>query len=233
MAMMEGNFKQAHDLLPTTFREVFEQPKVFEQIIAIGEKSVLRQVEFELIQLSLLVSVGGNLTDAQVPFVARNLVAMYPKESIADFRMCFERGAMGRYGPMQRLDGATIGEWMGKYLDEKYSAYEAVIDKTKKEPTAFEAVTDDARVDAYLEQMKENAKNAKIQNVMTMNDQEIRKFGKEKPVEGTPWKPMTEGELRKHELHSQWIRENHDLYTGHRLPTWIDEETFLKQQGVI
>jgi len=241
--MMAGDYKKAHSLLPTTFKEVFEQPKVFEQILAIGQKSVQMQIEFELIQLSQLVSVGGNITDAQVPFIARNLIEMYPKESIADFRLCFERGAMGRYGSIQRLDGVTIGLWMSGdgegslcYLDEKYSNHEAILHKEKKTEKAVDLndiVTDDEKVNGYLEQMKANAKEAKIQNVMSLTDKEIRKFGKEKPVVGTPWKPMTMNEIEAHDLHNQWIRENHDLYTGHKKETWISEEEFLKQHGKI
>ncbi len=230
-------------MLPTTFKEVFEQPKVFEQVKAIGLPAVLNQIEYELTLLNDLMSVGGILTNPMIEFIARNLVEMYPKESIADFRLCFERGAMGRYGSIQRLDGVTIGIWMSGddkgslcYLDEKYSNHEAILQQEKKTEKAIDLsdiVTDDEKVNGYLEQMKANAKEAKIQNVMSLTDKEIRKFGKEKPVVGTPWKPMTINEIEAHDLHNQWIRENHDLYTGHKLPTWISEEEFLKQLGKI
>lgn len=237
LAIAEARYDEAHALLPTNFKQVLEQPKVREQIMAIGEESVLRQIEFELIQLSLLVSVGGNLTKQAVPFIARQLVEMYPNESIADFRLCFERGAMARYGSIQRLDGVTIGEWMKGYLDEKYTEHENILIKEKKaiieSESKGEILTDESKISAYLKEIADRATESKIQNVMTLTDKEIRKFGKNKPVTGNQYKPMSESEHEAWELHRQWIRDNHDLRTGYKLPTWISEEEWLKKLNKI
>lgn len=233
-AIIHKQYKKASDLLPRTFKEVFEQPKVSELIVAIGLNNVLRQIEFELITLTTLVSVGGNLNDAMIQLIARELSEKHPTESIADFKLCFERGAAGRYGEMQRLDGPTIAKWMSFYLEEKYTTMEKFVqkEKTVDESGILAVVTDDEKINGYLNQIKENAKNAKIKSVAKLDQQEIRKFGQERPVQMTQqW--TTSGEYEAHELHKQWALENHDVNTGHRKENWISEEQWLKEHGKI
>src|SRR5690348_16603658 len=130
--MQTGNLDKASGLMPSKIDLVLDQPKIFEVIKAIGEDPVKNQIEFELINLAALMSVGGNLNRAQVPFIAEQLIELYPNESIADFKLCFKRGAIGLYGDIQRLDGVTIGQWMKAYLDEKYEVLEKQLMKEKE-----------------------------------------------------------------------------------------------------
>src|SRR5688572_28773383 len=106
-AITEKRFDKASDLLPSKIEQAIIQPKIQEMIKAIGEGSVKLMIQFELIKLAELMSVGGNLNNAQVDFIAVQLIEMYPTESLADFKICFQRGAMGAYGQIQRMDGLT------------------------------------------------------------------------------------------------------------------------------
>lgn len=191
--MAVGNLEKASSLMPTRIENVFQQPKVFEVIKAIGEDAVKTQVEFELVNLAALMSVGGNLNKAQVPFIAEQLIMLYPNESIADFKLCFQRGAIGLYGDIQRLDGVTIGQWMKAYLDEKYEVLESQLMKEKDNPYKIfekakdappeELSEDDPEYhwhDAWLENLRRST--APINKIPSLDDSTIRKYGKEKPV---------------------------------------------------
>src|SRR5690606_14093924 len=107
-------------LMPATIQAALEFPLVRDVESQVGREQLRRYIEFELIKLSQLVSVGGNLNDAQVQFISEQLINRYPNESIADFKLCFERGITFRYGRIYRLDPTVIFEWMGCYLEEKY-----------------------------------------------------------------------------------------------------------------
>jgi len=130
--MAAGDLAKATSLLPRDFREVYAQPKISEQVRAIGRPKVQAMIQFQLGILASLMTTGGNLNGVMTEFIATQLMEMFPLESIADLRLCFERGAMGRYGEIQRMDGITIGTWMGQYLDEKYAELEGKIMERKQ-----------------------------------------------------------------------------------------------------
>ena len=121
-------------MLPNTIEKAIGQPPISALVKSVGVEVLKLQVEYELTVLSALVSVGGNLTNFSIPFIADQLILQYPNESLADFKLCFQRGAMGVYGNIQRLDGVTIGVWVKEYLEEKYQAIEAKLMSEKDEP---------------------------------------------------------------------------------------------------
>jgi hypothetical protein len=102
-------------------------------ILATDEKNVSGFIEFELIKLAERINVSGNLTAEQIEFIALQLIREFPNESIADFKICFERGATGAYGKIFKLDGVEVGQWMQKYLDDKYKVLETQLMKEKDE----------------------------------------------------------------------------------------------------
>jgi hypothetical protein len=156
--MQTGNLDRASGLMPSKIDLVLDQPKVFEVIKAIGEDPVKNQIEFELVNLAALMSVGGNLNRAQVPFIAEQLIELYPNESIADFKLCFTRGAIGLYGDIQRLDGITIGQWMKAYLEEKYEIIENKLRKEKDNiyaPIEKDPDYDEAKHQAWINKLKD------------------------------------------------------------------------------
>jgi hypothetical protein len=174
-----GNFKAISESLPRTIKSAINQPPIYELLKVTGKASVVHYVEFELIKLSTLISVGGNLNNAQVEFIAVSLVDMFPNESLADFKLAFERGCMGQYGEIYRMDGIVLRTWMEKYLDEKYQHVEADLMKYKESPhdlpinsghgPGFELAKQ------YAEKLAEGAKIPKL------TDHDIRQFGQEKP----------------------------------------------------
>ena len=118
------NFAETEKLLPKTIKEALEEPPISEIVKVTGRGQVVRFVEFELVKMSALVSVGGNLNDAQVQFIATQLVELFPNETLGDFKLCFERGCIGQYGEIYRMDGIVLRKWMEQYLDEKYQTKE-------------------------------------------------------------------------------------------------------------
>lgn len=129
--MIAGSFQETSRLLPSTVKNAIGQPPLCDLIKVTGKGPVVRFIEFELIKLSKLVSVGGNLNSAQVEFIATQMVEFFPNESLADFKICFERGCMGQYGEIFRMDGIVLRKWMEQYLDEKYTIVEENLVKEK------------------------------------------------------------------------------------------------------
>lgn len=188
-----NNFKKASAMLPAKIQQVFDQVKVMEMVQTIGKAPVLNQIEFELECLADLMSVGGNLNVSQVPFIAEQLVEMYPTESIADFKICFRAGAMGKYGEIKRLDGATIGLWMQDYLEEKYQLMEDILMK-EKDDIYKPVVLNDAEkrhlidVDKMLNEYKESLKGFESKAIRPMSEKEIKREGAEDADPYKVWK---------------------------------------------
>lgn len=181
-ALSEGRNDAVSKLLPTKIEQAITEPKLFEMVQATNETSVLRQLEYELIILASLMSVGGNLNKAQVPFIARQLLELYPKESLADFKICFERGAMGNYGEIQRLDGITIRGWIDLYMEEKYQVLEDTLMREKDEIYArVEHSKHLIDVDKLLNEYKDQILGTPGKPVLQLTDKEIKEEGHERP----------------------------------------------------
>lgn len=100
-----------------------------------GEKTVQMYLEAELIKLAgnFNGNPALNLKDYQVPIIAEMLIQNYKWESAEDFTLCFRRASCGFYGEIYRIDGAVIGQWMSRYLEEKYDALEQRKAKEKQD----------------------------------------------------------------------------------------------------
>lgn len=130
--LMSGDFRATSNGLPKTIKAATKEPPISEVMRVSGEKAILRFIEFELVKMTSLVSVGNNLNDAQVQFIAKHLVELFPNESLADFKLCFERGCIGQYGNIFRMDGIVLREWMEQYLEEKYQIIEDELMREKE-----------------------------------------------------------------------------------------------------
>jgi hypothetical protein len=210
-------------------------------VLASGEKSVLGFIEFELIKLSERINVGGNLTDNQIEFIASQLLGMYPNETIADFKLCFEGLAAGKYsrqGKLFKLDGVEIGQAMQMYLEDKYKVMESEMMKEKddqyrtfkKGPTDWLQLWKEAveKTDQEGGVKTQSANLTFLNHIRAITDKEIRQEGQETPKKYRPYPSTPASILEQRELHIQWIRENFDVYTGHKLPTWMPEDEWLK-----
>jgi hypothetical protein len=216
--------------LPSKIEGTFDLPKVGEMILATGEQSVCAFVEFELIKLAERINVGGNLNDNQIQFIAAQLIGMYPNETIADFKICFERLAMGRYVKQDKvfkLDGTEIGYAMRAYLDEKYQVLEAKMMKEKDDP--YKPVVVEADPDTHqkwLNKLKEVTKPLDDRKVPPLTIEDVLKEGQERPKAN--FHPLTSvSQAQKHELHLEWVRLNFDKYTGDKQPLWQPEQEWI------
>jgi hypothetical protein len=227
--------------MPSTIEKVFDEPRVFAVIKALGGDGLRMaqfQVEFELTVLAGLMSVGGNLNELQVPFIAKSLIETYPNESIADFKLCFQRGAMGVYGQIQRLDGITIGGWMPKYLEEKYEVRERMLMNerdeyyklpplpNKEEWEAKEAIASRERADKYIKEMLDNVGG--VTKVPALKPEEIKKAGKErlKPQGSSYLQDDERGRLSL--LRIEWAKKMFNPITGDKLTDFIPFEEWVK-----
>lgn len=236
--MAEKRFDKASNLLPTKIEQAIEEPKIREVIKAIGEAPVKLMIQFELIKLAELMSVGGNLNNAQITFISEQLIEMYPTESIADFKICFRRGAMGTYGQIQRMDGLTIGEWMKQYLDEKYKVLEAAMMNEKDEHYKV-IIPESSDRDWHQEWIDAVNKNNGFKEVQKLTEEEIEAEGQVKPKATVYPYNESEAEIRLREHHErQWryqemtVRERHADWTEEQIQARLKElkETVLYEE---
>jgi hypothetical protein len=174
-------FDQISAACPAKIEGTFDLPKVSELIMANGRENVELYVRFELIRLADLINVGGNLTTPQVNFIASELVSLFPNETIADFKLCFQRGARGEYGDIYRMDGIVIRGWMEKYLEEKYQVLENNLMKEKDD--LYKPViipNQDELTKKYLDILeKELRPDGK--KIEPLTDLQIKREGQERP----------------------------------------------------
>jgi hypothetical protein len=190
-------FDKVSETLPKKIQGTFELPKIREMVLATSEKNVCGFLEFELIKLAERVNVSGNLTDGQIEFIASQLVGMYPNETIADFKICFEKGSSGAYGKIFKLDGVEVGNWMKAYLDEKYQVMEAELMKEKDDQYKRVSTNTDwlklwaeavAKTDTEGRVKTQSRNITFLQHLRSITPKEIHEEGqvepKEKPYKG-------------------------------------------------
>jgi hypothetical protein len=216
-ALVAKRFDVVSESLPKRIDNVFEVPKVREMILATDEKSVAAFIEFELIKLAERINVSGNLTTEQIEFIALQLIREFPNESIADFKICFERGATGRYGKIFKLDSVEIGVWMSGirdpdgrvkqfgYLDEKYQALETQMMKEKDDQYKRAPINTDwlkmwaeavAKTDSEGGVKTTSQNITFLQHLRAITPNQIKEEGQEQPKKEKPYKPyLTEAEL--------------------------------------
>jgi hypothetical protein len=191
------NFKEASNNLPKKIQQTFDLPKVREMVLAAGEKTVQGFIEFELIKLAERINVSGNLTDGQVEFIASQLLGLFPNETIADFKICFEKGSTGVYGKIWKLDGVEIGNWMKLYLEEKYQVLETELMREKdqiwnrkKSDTDWLQLWKESieKTDSEGGPEKTPSRNiAFLQHLRSLSPKETAKYGQEKPPREAPY----------------------------------------------
>jgi len=178
--LLKDRHKEVSELLPKTVKNAVNQPPLCEVAKVVGNNKVVRYIEWELVRMTSLVSVGNNLNDAQVQFIATQLVEMFPNESLADFKLCFERGCIGQYGEIYRMDGIVLRKWMEQYLEEKYQVIESDLMKEKDEH--YKKINPETEKDWYKIWLESVGTDNKVP---AMEDKDVRKYGQEKPVRTT------------------------------------------------
>lgn len=188
--METGKFKEVADSLPTTIEKAIGQPVVKDIVKAIGKGKVVLFIKAELMRLSKRISVSGNINPEQLEFISTQLVEFFPNESLADFKLCFERGCMGQYGDIYRMDGIVLRKWMEQYLDEKYQVVETNLMNEKDNPyqTAEPEpkpenykVASDESAKEWLRQWREKVEKAEGNKIPAMSREDILKWGQSEP----------------------------------------------------
>jgi hypothetical protein len=234
--LSSNNLAGVANILPSTIKNAIGQPPICDLERVVGRNQIVRYVEFELVKMSSLVSVGGNLNDTQVQFIAIQLVELFPCESLADFKLCFQRGCIGQYGEIYRMDGIVLRQWMEKYLDEKYQVVEEKLMREKEEhykiaepkPAESGQLSHDQAMD-WFRKWKDLVNKVEMKKIAPLSEKEIREEGQERKKH-THYPSTSESEFNKRMQHLEYIKENYDARTGDKLPGWIPEETYLKSK---
>lgn len=193
-----------------------------------GVEPVQMYVEAELIKLAANINVNQalNLKNDQVPVIVSHLLENYKWESIEDFTLCFRRAAMGLYGEIYRVDGAVIGQWFSRYLDEKYDALEQKKKKEKENADDWKPLVKKytpgfgkSTMQKYLEDLGVPPKDD------NSKENEYQRFKMELPN-----KAPTAEDKRMLELRIQYGRECTELQTGKLKPGMPSFEDWLKDK---
>jgi hypothetical protein len=169
--------------LPSRIEDALDLPVVREVVLVAGQTSVQAFIHFELIKLSNLISVGGNLNHQQAVFIAQELISLFPNETLADFKLCFQRGAIGQYGEIYRMDGIVIRGWMEKYLEEKYEV--KVREMYKERDQLYQRikntepeVENQDKHQEWLDKLKAAVDGIEAKKVPSLPDEMINELGK-------------------------------------------------------
>lgn len=181
--------------MPSTVKAALKEPPICDVIRIVGRGSIVRYVEFELIKMAALISVGNNMNNSQIQFVATQLVELFPNESLADFKLCFSRGCIGQYGEIFRMDGIVLRKWMEQYLDEKYQVVESEL--VQERDNLHEHQKSELNVYEYW--MKHNNMKEGIKAVPQISDESVLREGQSEP----PRKPAISREYSTKEYAEQ------------------------------
>lgn len=224
VALLQGNkFDEVARGVPSKVSELLDCEPIESLIRHAGQKTVQMYLEAELIKLAgnFNGNPALNLKDYQVPVIAEQLIENYKWESIEDFTLCFRRASSGMYGEIYRIDGAVIGQWFARYLDEKYDALEQRQKKakTEKEPRINEVV-DGSK---YIAQMLENlgVPNEREKDNSKENAYQRHKLDNPYPV--TP-PEIVQAKM----LHIEYLREMNA--SGKKPEHWENETEWLRKR---
>jgi hypothetical protein len=155
--LVNGKFEELSKSVPNKISDLLECEPIASLISHAGSDRVKAYLEAEIVKLALNFNGNPalNLKDYQVPAIAEQLIENYKWESVEDFTLCFRRASAGLYGEIYRIDGAVIGQWFSRYLDEKYDALEQRKAKEKYQENG-KRINEAVDGSKYIQQMLEN-----------------------------------------------------------------------------
>jgi hypothetical protein len=221
-----GKFDEISSSVPNKIAAILECEPIAGLLRHVDADTVKAYLEAELIKLAGNVNINPalNLKDHQVSVIADTLLENYKWESIEDFTFCFRKGAAGLYGEIYRLDGAVIGQWMSKFLEEKYDALEQRKAKWKHNTQPDKRSFNPEHADNCIKQI---LKNLGVQPEEEKDNRKENEYQREK----AKYTPPSREEVKKFILHNQWLRENYDIKTGKPLDTWMAEDEWLEAKS--
>jgi hypothetical protein len=219
--LARGEYNKAALSLPTALDKILDEPPICDVIRVVGKGKVVLFVKAELAKVAARISVGGNMTPAQMEFAATQLVEMFHNESLADFKLCFERGCIGQYGDIFRMDGIVLRKWMEQYLEEKYQVKEDALTKEKNvEKKVVAPELSDERLEQW-KQLVDKADGFKKPPVLT--EEEIQTEGQEKPASETFNYDESEAAISLREAREKLWRYQ-EMTVRERHPEWTEEQ---------
>lgn len=229
VALLQANkFDQLSKAVPNRISDLLDCEPITSLIRNAGEQTVKAYLEAELIKLAgnFNGNPALNLKDYQVPTIAEMLLENYKWESIEDFTLCFRKASCGMYGEIYRIDGAVIGTWFSRYLDEKYQALEARQAKEKlSQKDDLKKTVQAVDGSPFLKQMMDAigpVKEAPKDNAKE-NEYQREKMNM----------PSTDSDkAREILLKAEYARECRDLHTGKLLEGKPEFSDWLKQKGI-
>lgn len=96
---------------------------------ALGEINMVKVVTYLLMRFSESFNVGKNITNAQAPLIAIDIIEKYPYETIEDVVLLLKQVRQGIIGDGKdyKLDGQNIlNKWFPEYLEKKYIEFERI-----------------------------------------------------------------------------------------------------------
>lgn len=184
-------------------------------------------LDLHLTRLIESLNLKWNLQTHQIKTIVEDLIDKYQYESLEDFILIFKRARQGEFGELYRLDSAVIFGWMERYLEEKYEAFERI---QQRGTIPIESVSFPEVSPEVVQEVKEFAEGLKktMKKEIPITDQEIWEEGQEraklKSVSGGYVSTISK---KAHELHIQWIKENH-FSDGKRRPEFVEESIWIK-----
>lgn len=230
--LVRGEFKAYSEALPDTIQGALGFPTISTLVRQTSKEVVQLALEYELVKVSALVSVGGNLTKAQIPFIASQFMINFPNETVADFKLILTRGATGLYGEIQRLDGVTVGVWTEAYLEDKYKAIEDKLMREKDNNDYYihppsNAVIPLEEADKYLQEWLKSVDKIKAKTIVPLSDDDMKKEGSERSKKKTT-SYISEYRDSDEKHHRAWYTEMYPKATQHEVDTWIASLKKLK-----
>lgn len=187
------------------------------------EERLIDYIQDELVILSAQLNINSNLNlqAHQLPVIAQAIYDNFKSESIEDIILCFRKGGAGFYGPIFRLDGAVIIDWMQKYLEEKYTIVESKVYERKREDAEIDYKAFQKRIDEQRQRERSMSAEAfeekKKKALKDLEYSETRRG----------YIPPTEEQIILRQLHVQWIKESFDPITREKLPGYMSEDEWL------
>jgi hypothetical protein len=221
--LQENNFGAIVESSGNDIRKVLDRPAIamLSKIVDKIKVEIFLAQQLQQLKESVNIDARLNLQAFQIPFIAKELVDMFPLESLEDFVICFKRGSFGWYGQIYRLDAAVIVDWFSRYLEEKYTLVESGVKEASK---------DEEKMQVDYEAFKKKiALKAKEQENRTKSELElkIRRFVDK--ADAVNYQTPAEVAQKK-ALHIQYIRENYDPITSKPLPTWKEESDWISER---
>jgi hypothetical protein len=228
--------------IPNSVEKIMKAPVLSSLISTIGKARVKECIEARLIWLVAQSNVANNMNSIQINFAADTLLERYPNESLADFLLCFKRGAQGYYGSTyHQLDTSVIMSWMEKHLQEKAMYIERDLTTAKKteddnEPIKIDYEAHKKRVEDKRRKDEED-KNARIE----AKKAEIYKEDGFQSFRET-YKPLTAEQLRARELHDRYLRargthekdpHNRDATGAKLIKPFKTEAEWIEEQKIV